>query len=248
MGDGEIAEAEGEGFCSASAPDELRELELDDVEAGVEEAGGELVGDLSGEDGAADVERAAGHAGGVELGYGDAPGCRVAAFDGRVRGSVEGSGIVEQEAAVATVAVERCEAGVEMVEAWVGEMQRGDGDVPRVGDVAMRGAAGANAVGGPEGGAVVIEDDVAFPLEGGLAGGLPEQEALADEPATEVGSFGAALGWIEAGDGGDAVMNERAVAEEDHVGAAGLGVEEANVGDRAENIVHALPLGEGEIA
>lgn len=40
VGDGEVAEAEGEGFGSSTAFDELREFELDDVEAGVEEAGG----------------------------------------------------------------------------------------------------------------------------------------------------------------------------------------------------------------
>ena len=37
------------------------------------------------------------------------------------------------------------------------------------------------------------------------------------------------------------------MGEEDHVGAAGLGMQEANVGDGAEDIVHALPLGEGEV-
>ena len=40
VGDGEVAEAEGEGFGSAAAFDEFGEFELDDVKAGVEEAGG----------------------------------------------------------------------------------------------------------------------------------------------------------------------------------------------------------------
>ena len=72
MGDGQVAEAEGEGLGAAAALDELAELQLDDVEAGVEEPGGELAADLAGEDGAAEVEGAAGHAGGVGLGDGDA--------------------------------------------------------------------------------------------------------------------------------------------------------------------------------
>ncbi len=251
MGDGEVAEAQGERFCAAAAFDELREFELDDVEAGVEEAGGELAGDLAGEDGVADVEGAAGHAGGVEFGDGDAVRGWVGAIDGGVGGGIEGAGIVEQIAGiegVCGVVVERCEAGVEVIETGVGEVERGDWDVPCVSDVAVGGAAGADAVSGPEGGAGVVEEDVAFAFEGGLAWGLPEEKALADEPAAEEGCLGAALGRIEAGDGSDAVMDERSVADEDHVGTAGLGVQEAHVGDAAEDVVHALPLGEGEVS
>ena len=140
------------------------------------------------------------------------------------------------------------EAGVEVVETGVGEVERGDGDVPGVGYVAVGGAAGADAVGGEERGSGVVEDHVAFSLEGSFARGLPEEEALRDEPAAEEGAFGAALGRIEAGDSRDAVVDEGSVAEEDHVGAAGLGMEEADVGDAAEDVVHALPLSEGEIA
>ncbi len=152
------------------------------------------------------------------------------------------AGIVEEIASR-----EWSEAGVEVIEAGVGEVERGDGDVPGVGYMTMRGAAGANAVSGPESGAFVVEGYVAFAFEGGLAGRLPEQEALADEPAAEVGGLGAALLRIEAGDGGDAMLDEGAVAEEDHVGASGFGMQEANVGDAAQDVVHALPLSEGEI-
>ena len=37
MGYGQVAEAKSQGLGSASALDELRQFELDDVEAGVEE-------------------------------------------------------------------------------------------------------------------------------------------------------------------------------------------------------------------
>jgi len=74
--------------------------------------------------------------------------------------------------------------------------------------------------------------------------GFPEKKSLGDEPAAEVGRFGAALLGVEAGEGGEAVVDECGVGNEDHVGAAGLGVQEANVGDAAKYVVHALPLGE----
>lgn len=100
VGDGEVTEAEGEGFGSTTSFDELGEFELDDVKAGVEEAVGELGGDLTGEDGATDVEGAAGHAGGVEFGDGDAAGFGVGVLDGGAGGGVEGTGIVEDVAGV----------------------------------------------------------------------------------------------------------------------------------------------------
>ena len=197
MGYGEVAEAEGEGFGAAAAFDELGELELDDVEAGVEEAGGEFAGDFSGEDGAAEVEGAAGHVGGVVFGDGDAAVGGVGALDGGVGGGVEGPGVVEEVAAAGWIHGPMDwrggEAGVEVVEAGVGEVERGDGDVPGVGYMAVGGAAGANAVGGPESGALFVERYIAFAFEGGFARGLPEEEALVEEPAAEVGGFGAAL-------------------------------------------------------
>jgi hypothetical protein len=98
---------------------------------------------------------------------------------------------------------------------------------------------------GPERGAVVVEGYIAFAFEGGFAGSFPEEEALGDEPAAKVGGFGTTLLGVEAGEGGEAVVDEGAVGDEDHVGTAGLGVEEANVGDAAKDVVHALPLGEG---
>ena len=131
-----------------------------------------------------------------------------------------------------------------MVEAWVGEVERGDGDVPGVGYVAMRSAAGANAMGSPERGAVIVKGYIAFAFERSLARCFPKEEALGDEPAAEVGRFGAALLGVEAGEGGEAVVDEGGVSDEDHVGTAGLGVQEANVGDAAKYVVHALPLGE----
>ncbi len=249
MGDGEVREAEGERFRSAAALDEFGELELDYIEAGIEEAGGEVAGDFSGEDGAAEVEGAAGHVGGVELGYGDAAVDWIGVLDGGVGGTVKSLGVVEDVAASLTRwASERGEAGVEVIESGVGEVEGADGDMPRVGYVAMRGAAGANAVGGPESGAVVVEGEVAFAFDGSFAGGFPEEKTLRDEPAAKVGGFGSALLGVEAGDSRDAVVDESAVGKEDHIGTAGLGMKEANVGDGTKNVVHSLPLGKGQIA
>ena len=251
MGDGEIAEAEGKGFCAAAAFDELREFKLDYVEAGVEEFRGQIAGDFAGEDGMTDVEGATGHAGSVEFGYGDAMVGGVGALDSGVGGCIKGTGVVEDVAGVAGVGgvvVEWCEAGVEVIEAWVREVERGDGYVPCVGDVAVGCAAGANAVCSPKRGAGVVEEDVSFTFEGGFAGSFPEEEALTDEPAAEERGFGSALGWVEAGDSGDTVMDEGSVTDEDHIGTAGLGVKETHVGDAAEYVVHALPLSEGEVA
>jgi hypothetical protein len=44
------------------------------------------------------------------------------------------------------------------------------------------------------------------------------------------------------------MTDQGTVAEEDHVRAAGFGMEQTHIGDAAEDVVHALPLGEGEIA
>ena len=72
---------------------------------------------------------------------------------------------------------ERCEAGVEVVEARVDQVQRGDLCVPGVGDVAVALAAGANAVGSPELVAGGVEECVSLALEAGLTGRLPDEEA-----------------------------------------------------------------------
>ena len=112
----------------------------------------------------------------------------------------------------------------------------------------MRGFAGANAVGGPKVGAVVVEGDVAFAFESGADGRFPNEEAVGDEPVAKVGRLGAALLVREAGDSGGAVVDEAGVAEKDHVRATGFGVKEADVSDAAEDVVNSLPLGEGEIA
>ena len=81
-------------------------------------------------------------------------------------------------------------------------------------------AAGSGAVGHPEVVAVGVEHGVALALEGGLSGGVPEEEAGVLEPAAEVGLFGLALGVGEAGDGGDAVGDDGGVGDEDHVRCA----------------------------
>ena len=81
---------------------------------------------------------------------------------------------------------ERSEAGVEVVEARIDQVKRGDRGVPCVGDVAMALTAGADAVGSPKVIACGVEECVAFTLEGGLARSLPDQEAGVLEPAAEM--------------------------------------------------------------
>jgi len=75
-------------------------------------------------------------------------------------------------------------------------VQRGDRRVPGGGDVAVAVQAGADAMRRPELRAVVREEGVALALEGGLARCVPEQEALALEPAPEVVFLGLALGVV----------------------------------------------------
>ena len=54
------------------------------------------------------------------------------------------------------------------------------------------------------------------------------------EPAAEPGLFALALGMKEAADGDDTVALEAGVGGEDHVGGAGFGLDEFDVGDFAE--------------
>ena len=49
-------------------------------------------------------------------------------------------------------------------------------------------------------------------------------------------------------DGSDAVMHERAMSQEHHVRATGLGMQKAHVGDAAQDVVNALPLRKGKVA
>ncbi len=134
-----------------------------------------------------------------------------------------------------------------MVETGVDEVERGDGDVPGVGDVVVRGFASADAVGGPETLAGVVKGDVAFAFEGCFARRFPKDETMTGEPAAEIAAFRAAFGVREARDGGDTVVNQTSVAHECHVGAAGFGMQKADVGDAAEDVVDSLPLREGKI-
>ena len=120
--------------------------------------------------------------------------------------------------------------------------------MPGVGDVAVRAAAGADAVRGPQSRSLFVEGDVAFAFEGGFTRGVPEEEVVGLKPLAEVFGFSSALRVGEAGDGGYAVVDEGSVRDEDHVRAAGLGVKKADVGDAAEDVVDSLPLGECEIA
>ena len=120
--------------------------------------------------------------------------------------------------------------------------------MPGVGYVAVALAAGADAVGCPEVVAGGVEEGVTLAFEGGLAGGFPDEEAGALEPASEVLLFGLALRVGEAGDSGYSVLHESGVGDEDHVGQFGSGLEETDVGDALQMLVEVVPLGKGGVA
>ena len=106
----------------------------------------------------------------------------------------------------------------------------------------MAGGDGAWAVADPEAGAVGGEEGVAFAFEWRGAGGVEDGIACFSEPAAEVWLFALALGVEEAADGDGAVALEACVGGEDHVGGAGLRLDELDVGDGADGFVEALPL------
>lgn len=144
--------------------------------------------------------------------------------------------------------MQRSEAGVEVIEARVDQVQGANRRMPGVGDMAMSRTAGADTVGRPEDRAIVVEGDIPFPFEGCLTRRLPEQEGLALEPLVEVRGLGPALRMVEAGERGHPVLYQGAVAEEDHVGTARFGMQQANVGDTTQDVMKTLPLREGKIA
>ena len=110
------------------------------------------------------------------------------------------------------------EAGVEVVEAGVDEVEWGDLDAPGFAQVGVAGLGGAWAVAGPEAGAVGGEEGVAFALEGDGAREFEHLVAGFAEPATEVRLFALSLGVVEAAEGDDAIALEAGVGGEDHVG------------------------------
>src|ERR1700682_1684906 len=104
---------------------ELAQVELCDVEAVVRETCCEVHGSRSHQDVATDVDDAAGKVGGLSLGYGDALLHALGRLDLRQRSRVEGSREVQQMAVG-----QRGEALIQMVEAGVDQVQRGERCVP----------------------------------------------------------------------------------------------------------------------
>jgi hypothetical protein len=168
-----IAQPQDQRTRTASALDELAQLQLDDIEAGVEQAGREFPADLAGKDRPAQVQRTAGHAGRVRLADRDPPLRRISLLNQRLRGRVKRAGIVQQVAASTVGTGQRRKAGVQVVEARVHQVQRGHRNVPGIGHVAVGRLAGAHAMRCPQGPPGVAEAQVAFALEGGLARRLP---------------------------------------------------------------------------
>jgi hypothetical protein len=231
------AELHDEAFCGAAGFEELGESDFDDVEAAGLELVAEVGADVVEDDGAVDVDGVAGEADGIGLADDDSFFGWVEGFDLCAGGFVEGLGKVHD-----VTAGEWGEAGVEVVEAWVDEVERGDLDAPDLAERVVAGGVGAGAVANPEAGAVSGEECVAFAFEGGGAGRVDDGVAGELEPAAEMELFALALGVEEAADGDGAVALEAGVGGEDHVGGTGLGLDELDVGDRGDGFVKALPL------
>src|SRR6185437_11309168 len=126
--------------------------------------------------------------------------------DLRPRAGIKRLRVIQEKAAV-----QRNEARIQVVEARIGEVQRAHRDVPCIGNVRMRRSAGTNAVGCPQNLALIVEGAVALSLEGRLAGRLPQEEALAEEPLAKEYRLCAPLPWTEAGERGDAMVDLRSV-------------------------------------
>lgn len=134
-----------------------------------------------------------------------------------------------------------------MIKAWINQMQGADLGVPCVGDMTVALQAGAKAMGSPEVVASCIEEGVALTFKCGLARSLPEKEACGFKPAAKMFFLRLSLGMREAGESYDAVLHQRCMADENHIGQSLLGVDQANVGDALQLAMKLFPLSEGEI-
>src|SRR5271163_2340963 len=106
----------------------------------------------------------------------------------------------------------------------------------------MAGGDGAWAIADPEACAVGGEECVTFAFEWRGARRVEDGVASFMEPTAEVWLFALTLRVEEAADGDGAVALEAGVGGEDHVGGAGLGLDELDVGDGADGFVEAMPL------
>ncbi len=97
----------------------------------------------------------------------------------------------------------------------------------------------------PETGKTGGEEGVTFAFEGGFARKVKDGVTVLLEPAAEVRLFALALGMEEAGKGDAAVVLDAGVGGEDHVGRAGLGCDEEDVGEWREGGMEVAPLGFG---
>lgn len=129
-----------------------------------------------------------------------------------------------------------------MVKTWIDEVKWHHLDVPDFAEVVVAGRCGAGAVACPEAGTIGGEEGVAFAFERGFAGDVEDGATGVLEPAAKVLLFGLALGMEEAAEGYDAVAGEASVGGEDHVGGAGLGLDEFDVGYFGEGFVESMPL------
>jgi hypothetical protein len=230
-------ELHDQAFGCAAGFEEFAEGYLDDVEAARFQLGAEFPADLVEDDGAAYVDGVAGEAECVFHGYDDSLFGWVEGFDLFDGSLVESFGEIHHIAAF-----ERSEAGVEVVEARVDEVEWGDLDVPRIAEGLVAGDEAAGAIACPEAGTVGAEESVAFAFERGGAGDVEDGVASFVEPGAEVRLFILTLGVEETADDDGAVAFETGVGGEDHVGRTGLGLDEFDFGDAADGFVEALPL------
>lgn len=243
VGDVAVAETECKRLSRTSAADELAEVDLDDVVTSRAKSFGEVAASYPHDDLASRIDEVAGKAGRLRLGDLDPHLRRKGCLDPGYRGLIERTREVDDVAPG-----QGRETGVEVIEAWVDEMERTDFDVPGIGDVTVALKAGPDAVGSPEVIAFCVEERVSLAFEGGLARSLPDEKPGRLKPAPEVAFFRLPLRMGEAGERDDAVVHESGMTNKDHVGESLLSVNEADIADALQLAVQLAPLCVGQIA
>ena len=153
---------------------------------------------------------------------------------------VEGAWVIDE-----VTAFEGAEAGIEVIEALIGQPERDDAEIEGFGEGGMRAEIGAHAVADPEQAAFAVEEGVAFALERDVAGEIGDLEPGVAEPFFEMFALVLALAVEEAADDGFLFEDDAAIGGEDHVREAGSGLDEIDVDEFGEAVVEGLPLGDG---
>src|SRR4029453_3306923 len=129
--------------------------------------------------------------------------------DRAYRGGVKRALVVHQMSAL-----ERCEAGIEMVEPFVDQPQRHDLDRKPLREEWMYVELRPEAVGRPQNAACAVPERIAFSLEGKIARQLPHIESILLEPLAKPRLLGAPLAEQEMPEDHLASKDESAVGGE----------------------------------